>query len=83
MTFSETPSALHARVPSEESRSTRVTEAVPWCSSRIRTLKFVSSTSAICGCCSVIAAAERAVERVDRPVALGRPDVALARRPRA
>lgn len=33
-----------------------MTDAVPWCSSRIRTLKLVSSTSAISGCCSVIAA---------------------------
>ena len=48
--------APRARAPSEESRRTRVTEAVPWCSSRIRTLKLVSSTSAISGCCSVIAA---------------------------
>jgi hypothetical protein len=45
----------HDSWPSEESSSTRVIAPVPWSSSRIRTLKLVSSTSAISGCCSVIA----------------------------
>ena len=56
MTFSETPIEPHdSPWASEVSRSTRVTASVPLCSSRIRTLKLVSSISASSGCCSLIA----------------------------
>ena len=53
-----------------------MTAPVPWFSSRIRTLKLVSSTSAISGMLLGDRVAERAVERVDRAVALGGADVA-------
>ena len=45
MTFSLTPIAPHDSCPSVVSSSTRVTASVPFASSRMRTLKFVSSTS--------------------------------------
>ena len=54
-----------------------MTEPVPWCSSRIRTLKLVSSTSAISGWRSVIAARRARSSALHRPVALGGADVAL------
>src|SRR5213076_2101538 len=55
MMFSLTPIEPHESVPSEASRSTRVTAPVPLVSSRMRTLKLTSSMSFRCGWISPIA----------------------------
>ena len=49
MMFSETPIVPQVSRPSLASSSTRVTAPVPFTSSRIRTLKFTSWMSRMCG----------------------------------
>ncbi len=68
MTFSCTPVEPQTSVPSEASMNTRVTASVPCVSSRMRTLKFTSSTLARCGWTCTIAARSAASSALTGPL---------------